>query len=242
MNGIFVTGTDTGVGKTVVAAGIVHALIARGARVAAMKPVASGAHAGAEGLRNDDAERLIAAANVETRYEEVNPFCFAPPVAPHLAAREAGVAIDLAPVLAAAGKLAARADVLVVEGVGGWTVPLGPAFDVAALAAALDLPVVLVVGLRLGCINHARLSADAVLRSGCRLAGWVGSGVDPRMARREENIATLRELLPAPCLGIVPHLGKITPESVATCLSGDRLASIAGWRREKGNIKEDHPQ
>ncbi|HEX5314658.1 MAG TPA: dethiobiotin synthase, partial [Gammaproteobacteria bacterium] len=139
MKGYFVTGTDTDAGKTVVAAGMIHAFAARGLRVAAMKPVASGGHEQATGLRNADAEALIAAANVAAEYEEVNPYVFAPPIAPHIAAKETGVAIAMETILRAARALAARADLLLVEGVGGWRVPLGEDFDVAALAAALDL-------------------------------------------------------------------------------------------------------
>lgn len=215
MKGFFVTGTDTEVGKTVVAAGLVHALAARGLRVAGMKPVASGGRETSAGLRNADAEALIATANVAADYTEVNPYCFAPPIAPHIAAAEAGVAIEAAKILAAAETLAARADAIVVEGVGGWRVPLAPDFDVAALAGALGLPVVLVVGLRLGCLNHALLTAEAIRASGSALAGWVGSAVEPQMARRDENIATLRKFLGAPCLGVVPHLENPTAAAVA---------------------------
>ena len=219
MKGCFVTGTDTEIGKTVVAAGIAHAFVGRGLRTAVMKPVASGGHETEAGLRNEDAERMIAASNVAANYAEVNPYCFAPPIAPHIAAAEAGVAIDTETILHAARSLAARADVLVVEGVGGWRVPLAPDFDVAALATALGLPVVLVVGLRLGCLNHALLSAEAIRAAGCTLAGWVANEIDPAMERRDKNIATLRAGIAAPCLGTVPRLEAFDPRAVAVHLS-----------------------
>lgn len=218
LQGLFVTGTDTDAGKTVVAAGIVHALAATGLRVAVMKPVASGARETPAGLRNEDAERLLAASKVAADYDLVNPYCFVPPIAPHLAAEEAGVTIDRERIEKAARALAARADALIVEGVGGWRVPLAPNFDVAALAGALGLPVVLVVGLRLGCLNHALLSAAAVRSAGSPLAGWIGSGVDAQMDRRRENVATLTRLLGAPCLGVVAHLADPAPAAVAAQL------------------------
>ncbi len=226
LKGFFVTGTDTEIGKTVVAAGVVHALAAQGRKVAAMKPVASGAEQTDAGLRNEDALHLIAAANVEAGYPEVNPYCFEPPIAPHLAAEEAGIRIRSEVIMDAAAVLAARADSLVVEGVGGWQVPLAPGFGIPDLARKLEMPVLLVVGLRLGCINHARLSAESILASGCKLVGWVGNvaSAEP-MAREEANIGTLKELLPVPCLGIVPHLAAATPEVVARHLDAEALAN-----------------
>lgn len=221
MRGLFVTGTDTEIGKTVVAAGLVHTLAAQGRRVVAMKPVASGSESTPEGLRNGDALHLIDAANVAADYAMVNPYCFAPAIAPHLAAAEAGIDMRLGSILDAAGTLAARADMLVVEGVGGWQVPLGLDFGVPDLARQLALPVVLVVGLRLGCINHARLSVESILSAGCRLAGWVGNTptAEP-MAREVENTATLKSLLPVPCWGVVPHLTAAKPAAVAQFLDG----------------------
>ncbi len=226
MKGLFVTGTDTEVGKTVVSAGIAAALAARGLRVAAMKPVASGSERTPEGLRNGDALHLIAAANVANDYALVNPYCFEPPIAPHLAAAEAGIAIEPAAILRAAEVLAANADALVVEGVGGWQVPLAEGFGVPDLARHLGLPVVLVVGLRLGCINHARLSVASIRAGGHRLVGWVGNDVDGEpMLRRGENTATLHRLLPVPCLGIVPHLADCAPAVVAESLDTEALAT-----------------
>lgn len=226
MKGFFVTGTDTEVGKTVVSTAIVHALAARGLRVAAMKPVASGGERTPEGLRNDDALQLMAAANIEAGYAQVNPYCFEPPIAPHLAAGEAGVEIAPGPILEAAAALRARSEALVVEGVGGWRVPLSATFDIPGLARRLDLPVVLVVGLRLGCLSHALLSAESIAAAGCRLAGWVGSVVQAQpMDRQEGNRATLEELLPVPCWGVVPYLERVTPAAAAAYLDTEALAA-----------------
>jgi len=219
LRGFFVTGTDTEIGKTVVAAGVVHSLAANGRRVAAMKPVASGAEQTDAGLRNEDALRLIAAANVDADYPQVNPYCFEPPIAPHLAAEEAGTRIRDEVIQEAATALAGQADALVVEGVGGWQVPLAPGYGIPDLARELGLPVILVVGLRLGCINHARLSVESIRASDCEFAGWVGNvaSAEP-MAREAANVGTLKQLLPTPCLGIVPHLPATTPEAVAQYL------------------------
>lgn len=225
MNGLFVTGTDTDVGKTVVAAALVRALAARGLRVAGMKPVASGAHGSPSGPRNADAEALIAAANVSAPYPEINPYCFEPPIAPHLAAAEAGVEIRREVIREAADALAARVAWLVVEGVGGWRVPLAPGFDVAALAAGFGFPVVLVVGLRLGCLNHALLSAAEIRAAGCEFAGWVGNVIAPDMERLEENIDTLERLLDAPCLGVIPRLAADALQTAAAYLKIDGLVA-----------------
>ena len=205
MRGVFVTGTDTEVGKTVISRLLVRVAVARGLRVAAMKPVASGAVDTGGGLRNDDALALMKEMNVVADYAEVNPYVFAEPVSPHIAAAAAGVDIEPDVVGRALASLARRADVVVEEGVGGWRAPLGPQLTVAELALHLALPAVLVVGLRLGCLNHALLTAESIARSGLPLAGWVGNVVDAGMSRLEENVQTLRTRLPAPCLGILRH-------------------------------------
>lgn len=199
--GCFVTGTDTGIGKTRAAVALLQALAARGLRAVGMKPVASGCEATPAGLRNDDALALIGASAGTPDYGLVNPYAFAPPVAPHLAARAAGREVDFAHVLDCARRLGTGADWLVVEGVGGWRVPLGAQGELATLAQRFGLPVVLVVGLRLGCLNHALLSADAILAAGLPLAGWIANRMDPDMALADDNLATLAALLPAPCLG-----------------------------------------
>jgi len=204
---LFVTGTDTGIGKTRVGVALLRALRARGVRACGMKPVASGCEATADGLRNDDALALIAASDPVPAYSTCNPYAFAPPIAPHLAARAVGDEIVLAPIRVAFDVLRAHADRVVVEGVGGWMAPLSDSLAQADVARALDLDVVLVVGLRLGCINHALLSARAIQADGCRLAGWIANRVDPSMAVADENIATLRARIDAPLLGVLEHAG-----------------------------------
>lgn len=199
--GWFITGTDTGVGKTHVACGLLRVLAAEGARAAGFKPVATGCVGPAGALRNDDALALMAAGEVAAAYEAINPYAFAPPIAPHLAARAAGVAIRPEPILRAFAALTEQAEVVVVEGAGGWRVPLGDDWDMADLARQLGLPVVLVVGMRLGCLNHALLSAEAI---GDLLCGWVANEIDDGMDAMEGNLASLRQRLPVPCLGVVP--------------------------------------
>jgi dethiobiotin synthetase len=218
MSGVFVAGTDTGIGKTLAGASLLAALNARGQRAVGMKPVASGCAAGALGLRNDDAESLIAHSAGNPDYALVNPYALPEAVAPHLAARAAGVEIRLEPIVAACAALRAQADTIVVEGVGGWAVPLSATLMQCDLVRALDLPVILVVGLRLGCLNHALLSARAIEADGCRLAGWIGNRIDPAMARADDNLATLRERLAAPCLGVLPSVARPEPRLLATRL------------------------
>lgn len=218
MTGVFIAGTDTGVGKTLVAAGLITALRARGVNACGMKPIASGAEASPAGLRNEDALALQA-AGPELPYAAINPICFAPPVAPHLAAVQAGRPIEPATLDAAFAVLAQRHAPVIVEGVGGWRVPLGDDWDTAALPRRWQLPVILVVGLRLGCISHARLTAEAIRADGCQLLGWLASAAAP-MPCQQENLATLERWLAAPCLGFVPPLPAAdrTPAEVAAYL------------------------
>jgi dethiobiotin synthetase len=265
LKGFFVTGTDTGCGKTEVSLGLILALRQAGFRVQGMKPVASGcfpcipvtdaapdnhdrvvqatkpAPAPANGLspvdslsdffsldapgdtpvdrsplRNADAERLLAESSRQVPYDWVNPYAFLPPIAPHIAAREAGVRIDPDLIRARAQALAGFGDLLIVEGVGGWRVPLGPDLAVSDLPRLLGLPVILVVGLRLGCLNHALLTAESILASGCHLAGWVANQIEPEMPCREENLATLSSLLSAPLLGDIPWLGAPGPAAASS--------------------------
>jgi dethiobiotin synthetase len=215
----FITGTDTDAGKTTVAAGLLHAARLKGLSTAAGKPVASGCVMTAEGLRNSDALVLQAECSIELDYDEVNPLAFAPAIAPHLAALEAGVALTVDSLLQPMRHiLDKQADFTLIEGAGGWRVPLAGQHNLSDLAMALGLPVILVVGVRLGCINHAVLTAEAIARDGLHLAGWVANVIDAETSRLEENLATLRERLPAPCLGRVPRLSAANAENVARYL------------------------
>ena len=197
----FITGTDTGVGKTRIAAALCCALAGRGISVAAMKPVASGCSLTPEGLRNDDALALLAAMNVRARYSDVNPYAFAPAIAPHIAAQEAGVGIDFEVLDRAFERLRMQSQAMIVEGAGGWLAPLDATRGFADLAAHWQMDVVLVVGMRLGCLNHALLTAESIERRGLRLSGWVANAIDPGFERLADNIASLRSRLRAPCLG-----------------------------------------
>jgi dethiobiotin synthetase len=217
--GYFVTGTDTGIGKTRVSAGLLKAMSKAGIKCAGMKPVASGAEMTAEGLRNEDALALQAAASVNKPYAVVNPYCFAPPVAPHLAAREAQIEIGLEPIRAAYAELCLGADAVVVEGVGGWQVPLSETLELPDLVRELGLPVLLVVGMRLGCLNHALLTARAIRADGLELAGWIANAIDPDFPRPEANLATLGAALDAPLLGQLPHTPQARPEETAAALA-----------------------
>jgi len=214
-HGVFVTGTDTGIGKSLASAALLSALNASGRRACGMKPVASGCRTTPAGLRNEDAELLIAHSAGAPEYALVNPYAFAEPIAPHLAARAASIEIRLDPLLASFEALSTNTECVVVEGVGGWSVPLSATLMQADLVRALRLPVILVVGLRLGCINHALLSARAIVADGCELIGWIGNRIDPDMLRAEDNIATLRERLPAPCLGVLPYSTAPDPRALA---------------------------
>ncbi|MEN8638705.1 dethiobiotin synthase [Pseudomonas sichuanensis] len=220
----FIAGTDTDVGKTTIAAGLLHAARQHGLSTLAAKPVASGCVVTSKGLRNSDALALIDESSIKLPYEEVNPFAFEPAIAPHVAAREAGVALNVPTLLQAMRHvLAQNADFTLVEGAGGWRVPLSGQANLSDLAIALKLPVILVVGVRLGCINHALLSAEAIARDGLQLAGWVANIVDPRTSRLEDNLSSLAERLPAPCLGRVPWLKQASADAVAAHLQLDLL-------------------
>lgn len=216
----FVTGTDTGVGKTLVAAALLRTLREAGQRVAGMKPVAAGSEPGPEGLANEDALLLQAESSARHPYADVNPWLFEPAIAPHIAAAEAGVAIDLARIAAAHARLAAAADVVIAEGAGGFLVPLDAHRSFAEIPVLLRMDVILVVGLRLGCLNHALLTAEAISSRGLAFAGWVGNAIDPRFARREANIDTLAARLPAPCLGLVPWMEQPDVGAAAASLAG----------------------
>jgi len=215
MKGVFVTGTDTDCGKTEVTLALLAALRQSGLAVLGMKPIASGCELTPAGPRNRDAWRLRAQGSHEAPYELVNPYAFEPAIAPHIAADQAGVKIESTVIETAAKRLVARSDYLVVEGVGGWRVPLGPTLAVSDLPLALGLPVVLVVGIRLGCINHGLLTVEAIRARGARFAGWVANRMDPDMAAYDENLATLTASIEAPCLGRVPWMPSPDPRRIA---------------------------
>lgn len=198
--GYFVTGTDTGVGKTTVSCALLRAFAAQGKKAVGMKPVV----AGSENGRWHDVEQLIAASNIRAEREYVNPYALHPPISPHIAAQQAGIDIDIAGIERAYQALSSQADIVIVEGAGGFLVPLNAQQTGADLARALNLPVILVVGMRLGCLNHALLTAQAIHASGLPFAGWVANCIDPQMRTLQENIATLEQRLESPLLGIIP--------------------------------------
>jgi dethiobiotin synthetase len=200
---VFVTGTDTEIGKTWCSVGLLDALAARGLRVAGLKPVAAGAVPTAAGWRNDDALALQAAASVELPYDRVNPVCLPEPCSPHLAAKAAGVRIDLDALAAHCERVAFECDWLLVEGAGGWLAPLTDEQTIADLARRLGLPVLMVVGMRLGCLNHAQLSWEAIARDGCQRAGWIANVVDPHTARLGEQVETLTRRLGSAPLAVL---------------------------------------
>jgi dethiobiotin synthetase len=216
--GVFVTGTDTGVGKTWTVVGLLTALRRRGRTVRGMKPVATGCRPTEQGLRSDDALMIQAHAGEDLPYEWVNPYGFEPPIAPAFAARQAGVRISTNRICAVERRLARAAELTVVEGIGGWRVPLGPGSCVSDLAARLGYPVVLVVGLRLGCINHALLSAEAIERDGAVLAGWVAMQIDRDYRTLRDTLDTVKARIPSPQLGFVPWLSRLDPEVLASHL------------------------
>lgn len=209
----FVTGTDTGAGKTHAACALLHATRRRGLTALGMKPIAAGVEADG---RNEDVGRLLAASSVEPALDWINPFLYAPAIAPHIAAREAGRPIEIAVIVRAFERLQALAQVVWVEGVGGFKVPLDERWDTADLARKLALPVVLVVGMRLGCLSHALLTAEAIAVRRLSLAGWIANRIDPAMERFEANLETLERRLLAPLVGVLPH--GIPPDQAASAL------------------------
>lgn len=196
----------------------------QGLVVAGMKPVASGCRVTAAGLRSDDAEQLVRCSNVSAPYEDVNPYAFEAAIAPHIAAQQAGVTIDLERIHACARTLGQAAQFLVVEGVGGWMVPLGPSTHLANLAQALALPVIMVVGMRLGCLNHALLTQAAIAASGLSFGGWVANHIDPAFSDSEANQASLAQRLRAPCLATLPYQPQgMSPEQAAQYFEIEKL-------------------
>ena len=224
--GFFIVGTDTGIGKTRVAAALLHAYAALGHRVVGMKPVAAGAELIDGHWLNEDVALLGAAGNVRAAPEAVNPYLFREAIAPHIAAEHKGARIEIPRIRAAYDELAGQADVVVVEGVGGFLVPLSERTDTGDLALALGLPLILVVGMRLGCINHALLSVEAIAARGLSLAGWVANRIDPEMRAYEENLAALTRRIPAPMLAEAPWLTPCSPERLAAAFVPKKLATL----------------
>lgn len=216
----FVTGTDTGVGKTLISCALLHGFAAQGKRVVGMKPVAAGCD---DDGHNEDVLQLRAAGNVAVGYGQINPYCFVPAIAPHLAAQRAGVIIRFSRIATSYHELAAQADVVIVEGAGGLLVPLNEQQDSADLAKELGLPVILVAGMRLGCLNHALLTQESIAARGLVLSGWVANVLDAEMPALQQNIDTLRQRIAAPLLGIVPHLQRPDARDAAGRLDLDRL-------------------
>ena len=226
----FVTGTDTEIGKTLISSALIHALVQTGARTAGMKPVAAGATAvmssSGEVWHNDDADQLRQESNVDLPMESTVPYLLREPAAPHIVAKLENVTIDIAHIRSTYTQIVAQTDAVVVEGVGGFCVPLNDEADTADLAQQLGLPVIMVVGLRLGCINHALLTAQAIAARGLTLAGWVANTVDAGMAYAEDNVETLVKRLPAPLLGCVPRLAAPLPAAAAGYLD---FSCLPGW-------------
>ncbi len=222
--GCFVTGTDTGVGKTRVAAGLLQLMARQNRRVVGMKPVVSGAEWCGDVPVGQDGESLYAAGKVDAALALRNPYRYEAPLAPHIAAQQAGSGIDIAHIRNAWLQLRAQADCVVVEGAGGWYVPLDAQHSMADLALALALPVVLVVGMRLGCINHAVLTAHAIQATGLPFVGWVANRIDPYMLAPEENLAALRSRLPSPLLAVLPWQEQESAQQLA-----DHLQANQSW-------------
>ena len=224
----FVTGTDTEIGKTLIASTLVHALARAGLRATGMKPVAAGAQWQDGAWHNEDVDSLVSASNAGLPLSLVSPYLFQDAIAPHIAAQREGVAMRIEHIQECYAAMAAQAEAIVVEGVGGFCVPLTPTLDTSDLASRLALPVILVVGLRLGCISHAMLTARAIEARGLTLAGWVVNTVDADMPFQAENIDTLRQRLNAPLLGVVPRLAQPGVQEAAGFLD---FSLMEGWPR-----------
>jgi dethiobiotin synthetase len=226
-NGLFVTGTDTGVGKTLICVSLVKALVKHGLRVAVMKPIASGSERTLEGLRNADAMALAGASNVPVPYASINPFCFEPAVSPHIAAEEAKIDVNLNVIKSRFEALASGSDFVVVEGAGGWYAPISRTRSMADLPKSLGIPAILVVGLRLGCLNHALLSKEAIAARGVEWAGWVANAVDPTLARAAENLSSLERMLGSEPLAVFPFAADGPPDVRCGEHMGRRLSLIS---------------
>lgn len=222
---LFVSGTDTGIGKTWVTLGLMARWQAAGLVVNGMKPVASGSERRAGRLRNADAELIRKQCSRPLCYEQVNPYAFAEPIAPHIAAHKQRIDVDMKRLQESFYQVAAGVDGVVVEGIGGWRVPLGDGIQTEDLVRQLNLAVVLVVGLRLGCINHALLTAESVTAAALPCAGWLGNCISPDYAEKQATLDYLRRQLPAPFLGEIPWLGRLDPDRVGAAIEIERLDS-----------------
>ena len=217
---LFITGTDTDAGKTVVSCGLLARARLEGKQTVAIKPIASGCEQTPDGLRNSDALALQQSMTLELPYEQVNPIALEPPIAPHIGLQESQRRVTTEQLVGyCRGVMMKGADITLIEGAGGWRVPLSPREMYSSVPKKLNVPVILVVGMKLGCINHAVLTVEAILKDGLSLAGWVANRATPDMSRYEENLTALKGLLPAPCLGTIPHLDDPAPENVAEYLS-----------------------
>ena len=217
---LFITGTDTDIGKTLIATGLLEAANSQGKKTAAIKPVAAGCNDTGEGPQNEDALMLQAAANTELSYQQVNPVALDEPMAPHIAAKEQGKRLSADRLTGfCRGITMLPVDLVVIEGAGGWRVPINNRESMAEIPKQLNAEVVLVVGLKLGCINHALLTAQAIRSDGLKIAGWVANTMNEDMLRLDENIDTLKQLINEPCLGVIPKLSDKSPQHVATFLT-----------------------
>ncbi len=220
----FVTGTDTGVGKTSVATALLHLARNQGKKTAAVKPVAAGCEQTEHGLRNNDAVELLEQCSVPLQYEQLNPVALAPAIAPHIAAQQSGKRITVSRLAGfCRGVMMSGADFVLIEGAGGWRVPLNNVEQLSGLPKELNLPVILVVGMRLGCLNHAQLTVEAIRRDGLQLSAWVANQLEPDMPGYQENLSTLKQLLPAPCMGEIPYLPTPSMELVANYLNISKI-------------------
>ncbi len=223
---LFVTGTDTDVGKTFVSVALLNAAKTAGLSTGALKPIAAGCEETPDGLRNADALALQKVVTLDMAYEEVNPIALFDPIAPHIAAQRAGRQLQAERISGfCRGAMMRPADLWLVEGAGGWRVPLNAKESLAAIAQNLNLDVVMVVSMKLGCISHALLTAEAIARDGLRLVGWVANASDAGMEAYEDNVTTLKMLLPAPCIGEVPYLASADPSDASQFINLDTLLS-----------------
>ncbi len=230
-NGYFITGTDTDVGKTWISLGIIEALKQQGKKVGVMKPVSAGCQQTADGLRNNDALLLQQHSNVELNYDLINPYAFEPAIAPHIAAANTGIRVDIETLYQSLQTIEQQSDCVVVEGAGGWLVPLNDFQTMADLAKRFELPVILVVGMQLGCLNHALLSVQAIRATGLPLVGWVANQISAEMNCLDENIETLQQMIDAPMLGQIPHLEWLDGSAIAAKINlpAERNSLRPGW-------------